>query len=153
MMAEMLEAIAPAHAGGGSGAAVPSSRERHRKGAGAGDPPATASGCWRLRVWGPLPRRPGERGEFVMVARETGHCSLWALSPGPDECECAAAQVAELVRIRLADVDLAACRIRITQGKGSKDRVVPFPAAFKETLALHIDSACDEDRYRILSVT
>jgi integrase len=47
-------------------------------------------------------------------------------------------RVAELVRIRLADVDLDACRIRINQGKGSKDRVVPFPAAFKETLALHI---------------
>jgi integrase/recombinase XerD len=30
-------------------------------------------------------------------------------------------------------------RIRITQGKGAKDRYVPFPAAFKETLALHID--------------
>jgi TnpA family transposase/integrase len=48
-------------------------------------------------------------------------------------------RVAELVRIRVADVDLDACRIRITQ-KGSKDRVVPFPAAFKETLALHIDA-------------
>ena len=27
----------------------------------------------------------------------------------------------------------------MTQGKGAKDRVVPFPATFKETLALHID--------------
>ena len=49
-------------------------------------------------------------------------------------------RVSELVRIRIADVDLDACRIRITQGKGDKDRVVPFPAAFKETLALHIDA-------------
>jgi len=48
--------------------------------------------------------------------------------------------VAELVRIRIADVDLDTCRIRITRGKGGKDRVVPFPAAFKETLALHIDA-------------
>ncbi|MGH3226873.1 MAG: tyrosine-type recombinase/integrase, partial [Streptosporangiaceae bacterium] len=47
-------------------------------------------------------------------------------------------RVAELVRIRLGDVDLDACRIRISQGKGGKDRYVPFPAAFKETLALHI---------------
>ena len=31
-------------------------------------------------------------------------------------------------------------RIRINQGKGAKDRYVPFPAAFKETLALHIDA-------------
>jgi integrase/recombinase XerD len=50
------------------------------------------------------------------------------------------ARVSELVRIRIADVDLDTCRIRITQGKGGKDRVVPFPAAFKETLALHIDA-------------
>jgi integrase/recombinase XerD len=47
-------------------------------------------------------------------------------------------RVAELVAIRLDEVDLDACRIRITLGKGSKDRVVPFPASFKETLALHI---------------
>jgi len=39
------------------------------------------------------------------------------------------------------DVDLDACRIRITQGKGAKDRYVPFPATFKETLALHISAA------------
>ncbi len=49
-------------------------------------------------------------------------------------------RVAELVRIRLADIDLDACRIRVTNGKGGKDRVVPFPAAFKETLALHVAS-------------
>lgn len=35
---------------------------------------------------------------------------------------------------------LDACRVRITQGKGGKDRVVPFPESFKETLALHIDA-------------
>ena len=49
-------------------------------------------------------------------------------------------RVSELVRIQIANVDLDTCRIRITQGKGRKDRVVPFPAAFKETLALHIDT-------------
>ena len=47
-------------------------------------------------------------------------------------------RVAELVAIRLHEVDLDACRIRITNGKGGKDRVVPFPATFAETLALHI---------------
>jgi len=31
----------------------------------------------------------------------------------------------ELVRIRVDDVDLDACRVRITQGKGAKDRTVP----------------------------
>jgi len=49
-------------------------------------------------------------------------------------------RVSELVRIRTTDVDLDSCRIRINQGKGAKDRYVPFPAAFKETLALHIDA-------------
>jgi hypothetical protein len=48
------------------------------------------------------------------------------------------ARVAELVAIRIDDVDLDACRIRITHGKGGKDRVVPYPQTFRETLALHI---------------
>jgi integrase/recombinase XerD len=47
-------------------------------------------------------------------------------------------RVSELIRIRITEVDLDTCRIRITQGKGGKDRVVPFPDGFKETLALHI---------------
>ncbi len=49
-------------------------------------------------------------------------------------------RVSKLVRIRLGDVDLDGCRIRIEQGKGKKDRYVPFPATFKEALALHIDA-------------
>jgi integrase/recombinase XerD len=46
-------------------------------------------------------------------------------------------RVSELVRIRLEDVDFDRCQIRINEGKGRKDRVVPFPPSFKETLALH----------------
>lgn len=49
-------------------------------------------------------------------------------------------RVAELVAIRLDDVDLDGCRIRVTRGKGGKDRMVPFPASFKETLALHMSA-------------
>ncbi|MDP8930906.1 MAG: tyrosine-type recombinase/integrase [Actinomycetota bacterium] len=49
-------------------------------------------------------------------------------------------RVSELVRIRIDEVDLDACRIRITHGKGAKDRTVPFPTSFKETLALHINA-------------
>jgi integrase/recombinase XerD len=49
-------------------------------------------------------------------------------------------RVAELVAIRLVEVDLDACRIRITNGKGGKDRTVPFPPTFAETLALHVDA-------------
>ncbi len=48
-------------------------------------------------------------------------------------------RVSELVNIRLTSVDLDRCQIRITAGKGKKDRVVPFPDGFKETLALQIE--------------
>ncbi|MDT4995488.1 MAG: hypothetical protein QOH97_5380 [Actinoplanes sp.] len=48
-------------------------------------------------------------------------------------------RVAELVAIRVDDVDLDGCRIRITDGKGGKDRYVPFPAAFAMVLKVHID--------------
>jgi integrase/recombinase XerD len=48
-------------------------------------------------------------------------------------------RVSELVAIRLDAVDFDRCQIRITGGKGRKDRVVPFLASFKETLALHAD--------------
>jgi integrase/recombinase XerD len=48
-------------------------------------------------------------------------------------------RVGELINIQLADVDLDRCQIRINQGKGKKDRVVPFPSKFQETLALHIN--------------
>lgn len=47
-------------------------------------------------------------------------------------------RVSELVNIRLDDVDLDRCQIRITRGKGAKDRVVPFPTTFKETLGQHM---------------
>lgn len=48
------------------------------------------------------------------------------------------ARVSELVHIKLTDVDFDRCQIRINNGKGGKDRMVPFPAAFKETLAVHV---------------
>lgn len=47
-------------------------------------------------------------------------------------------RVSELVNIRLQEVDLERCQIRIHQGKGGKDRIVPFPFAFRELLGLHI---------------
>ena len=54
-------------------------------------------------------------------------------------------RVAELVEIRLADVDLERCQIRVINGKGGKDRVVPFPTAFKETLSLHMAAMRKQD--------
>jgi integrase/recombinase XerD len=47
-------------------------------------------------------------------------------------------RVSELIAIKISDVDLDRCQIRINAGKGNKDRVVPFPPTFKETLALHL---------------
>lgn len=45
---------------------------------------------------------------------------------------------AELVQLRLTDVDLQACHLRITQGKGHKDRYVLFPTAFRGELAQYL---------------
>jgi integrase/recombinase XerD len=47
-------------------------------------------------------------------------------------------RVSELVTIRLQEVDLERCQIRIQQGKGGKDRMVPFPRTFRELLGLHM---------------
>jgi integrase/recombinase XerD len=47
-------------------------------------------------------------------------------------------RISELVNMRLCDVDLERCQIRINRGKGEKDRVVPFPLAFRELLGMHL---------------
>ena len=49
-------------------------------------------------------------------------------------------RVSELVNIKLSEIDSDRCQIRIIEGKGKKDRIVPFPNNFKEILALHIAS-------------
>jgi integrase/recombinase XerD len=45
---------------------------------------------------------------------------------------------AELVQLRLTDVDLQTCHLRITQGKGHKDRYVLFPTPFRGELAQYL---------------
>jgi integrase/recombinase XerD len=45
---------------------------------------------------------------------------------------------AELVQLRLTDVDLQACQVRIAQGKGQKDRYVLFPNSFRGELAQYM---------------
>lgn len=55
-------------------------------------------------------------------------------------------RVSELVKIKNSDVDLSVCQIRITDGKGKKDRIVPFPSGFKEILAMHIESNIRNER-------
>ncbi|MGO8747312.1 MAG: tyrosine-type recombinase/integrase [Thermoguttaceae bacterium] len=49
-----------------------------------------------------------------------------------------AVRVSELCRIEVADVDLDTCKIRITQGKGRKDRYVLFGKGFATALRTHI---------------
>jgi hypothetical protein len=39
--------------------------------------------AWRMRVAGPLPGRPGERGEFVMTARVCSRIGGWWIAPEP----------------------------------------------------------------------
>lgn len=50
-------------------------------------------------------------------------------------------RVSELIQIQLSGIDLESCKIRVNQGKGSKDRIVPFPKQFREILAVHIENA------------
>lgn len=45
---------------------------------------------------------------------------------------------AELVNLKLDDVDLSQMRMRISHGKGDKDRYVPFPPPFRGELAQYI---------------
>lgn len=46
-------------------------------------------------------------------------------------------RVSELINIKISDIDFENLQIRINQGKGKKDRIVPFPDSFKEILSMH----------------
>jgi integrase/recombinase XerD len=50
-------------------------------------------------------------------------------------------RVTELVNIKIEDIDFDRCQIRINQGKGKKDRIVPFPNGFREILAIYVENA------------
>jgi len=50
-------------------------------------------------------------------------------------------RVSEITNIKLEDIDLESCQIHVQNGKGGKDRKVPFPHGFKEVLALHLHDA------------
>jgi integrase/recombinase XerD len=49
-----------------------------------------------------------------------------------------AVRVSELCNIQVADMDLENCKIRVNQGKGSKDRFVLFGKSFSTALRTHI---------------
>lgn len=52
---------------------------------------------------------------------------------------------AELVQLRLTDVDLQTCHLRVTQGKGHKDRYVLFPQSFRGELAQYLERQQTQD--------
>ena len=52
-------------------------------------------------------------------------------------------RVSELIRLKKTDVDANSCQIRVTAGKGKKDRIVPFPKSFRETLIIYISSTAE----------
>ncbi len=54
-------------------------------------------------------------------------------------------RVSELVNIKISDINLDNCQIKVVQGKGKKDRIVPFPNTFKEILAVHIENVKKND--------
>lgn len=72
--------------------------------------------------------------EVVWQSRETKHMVLIKI------LLYTGVRVNELVNIKLQDIDYDSCQIRINLGKGSKDRIVPFPVSFRETLM------CDRSR-------
>lgn len=49
-------------------------------------------------------------------------------------------RVSELTNIKLEDVDFDKCQIKVIEGKGKKDRIVPFPSQFKEILMGHMQT-------------
>lgn len=53
-------------------------------------------------------------------------------------------RVSELIRLKINEVDLDRCQIKVVSGKGQKDRIVPFPKSFRETLALYMASSKDK---------
>lgn len=52
-------------------------------------------------------------------------------------------RVSELCNTQVVDVDLEACRIRVNQGKGGKDRTVLFGKSFSVALRAHIAGHTD----------
>lgn len=47
-------------------------------------------------------------------------------------------RVSELINVKIRDVDFDRCQIRINQGKGGKDRIVPFPLPFREVFSFYV---------------
>ena len=50
-------------------------------------------------------------------------------------------RVSELIRLKITHIDFEQYQLKINSGKGKKDRIVPFPKNFRETLAFHVKNA------------
>lgn len=85
-----------------------------------------------------LPEVPTE-GEILRFYQAVWNCRNFADMVLIKTLFYTGVRVSELVGIRLEEVDVERCQIRITQGKGGKDRQVPFPHSFRELLALHME--------------
>jgi len=65
-------------------------------------------------------------------------------------------RVCEPLNLRLKDLDLSTCHLRIRQAKGNKDRVVPFPTCLADPLGRQLKLAtavAAEDRAKGIPVT
>jgi integrase/recombinase XerD len=47
-------------------------------------------------------------------------------------------RVSELINIKVSDIDLDNCQIKVVESKKKKERKVPFPNSFSEILAIHM---------------
>lgn len=47
-------------------------------------------------------------------------------------------RVTKLIHIKLSDIDFDRCQMGINEGK---EKIVPYPNAFRDILAIHIDNA------------
>lgn len=57
---------------------------------------------------------------------------------------CFGLRISEVVNLQPIDFDFKNRSIRVNQGKGSKDRIVPMPKGFREDLLVHFPIKCKQ---------
>ncbi|WP_342271351.1 tyrosine-type recombinase/integrase [Candidatus Tisiphia endosymbiont of Parasteatoda lunata] len=85
-----------------------------------------------------------------MLKRRTASAGFFSQSGTIKTMLYTGVRVGELVKIKADDVELNKCQIRINDGKGKKDRIVPFPTGFREVLALYIKSIKNKKKVEYL---
>ena len=106
-------------------------------------PPSVSEGPLQARIDALLERINDQMSTY----REDSEISRFNRHQGPEwipvspetaQVVTLAIRVSELCNIEVKEVDLAACKIRINEGKGSKDRYVLFGKSFATALRTHI---------------